>query len=382
MKEKIRVALMTYAIDGRPAKGTAVVARKCTEVLLEARDRFELTFIHFDRSDDPIYGHGVREVVLPEIYPRFLNRRSLRLLRYFLSTRDRYDIVHWFQPRMYPFFWLAPTTHIVVTAHGAGDMTPENDFIPSRSIFNWTMKHFHHKISIAIAGSRYAAADIIKYYGFDQSQLRVVNNGVESTFAPADEAKVEAVRAKYSLPESFFLGVGRLIPSKNILRTLEAFAEFCSLSGDTKMHFVNIGAKGTELPAIESFLAGCEYRDRIHLLSYVEQEDLPATYSAAYALVFPLLNEGFGLPAIEAMACGTPAVISKTAAPEITDEDALLVDALDVHDIMRAMRSLVDDSTMRDRVAAAGKLKAATFTWKASTDKIIRVYEELMARAQ
>ena len=113
-------------------------------------------------------------------------------------------------------------------------------------------------------------------------------------------------------------------------------------------------------------------------MSYVEQADLPTVYSAAYALLFPLLNEGFGLPAIEAMACGTPAIISKTAAPEITAEDAILVDVYNVQEMADALRRLADDPTLRERFAASGRAKAAQFTWQAMGDKLITLYKKIV----
>ena len=151
--KKIRVALMTYAIDGRQAKGTAVVAQHWTEALLEARDRFDLTFIHYEKSSEDIYNHGVREVILPRFRVQFLNRRSLRMIYYFLTTKDEYDIMQWFQPRLYPFFWLAPTKHIVVAVHGAGDVVKGAPFNLMRHIFNWTLMLFKWRVSAALVGS-------------------------------------------------------------------------------------------------------------------------------------------------------------------------------------------------------------------------------------
>lgn len=376
--EKIRVALMTSTVDGRPAKGTAIVARKCIEVLLARRDQFDLTFIHYEKSDDSIYAHGIREIILPTFRWGFLNRRLLRFMWYMLTTKDEFDIMQWFQPRLYPLFFLAPARHIVVFVHGAGDVAPGKRFNLMRELFNWNIKVFKRYVSVAIAGSAYARADIIKHYHFDPGQVRVINNGVDQSFTRADETKIAQVRAAYGLPEKFFLGVGRLILIKNVLRTLQAFELFCKESGDTNTHFVNIGAVGPERSSIDEFLAKTPYRDRIRLIEYVEQDDLPAVYSAAFALVFPILNEGFGLPAIEAMACGTPAIISETALPEITAEDAVLVDPMDIGSIANGMRALAEDAAFSRKMQAGGCAKAATFTWEETGKKLVAIYESLM----
>ena len=376
--EKIRVGLMTYAIDGRKAKGTAVVARKSVEALLVAQDRFELTFLHFEQCDDPIYTYGVREVIFPRFRLRFLNHRFFRMTYYFLTTKDRYDIVEWFQSRLYPLFWFAPARHIVAALHGAGDLTPDGRFILSRSVFNWTLKLFNKKVSMAIAGSEYAKRDIVKKYGFDPACVTAINFGVEAAYRPADSASIEAVKNKYHLPAKFFLGIARHIPTKNVVRTFQAFDQYCAAAPSSDFHFVHVGVADVETPQLQKIIEDSEHRDRFHLVTYIEQSDLSALYSAAYALVFPLLNEGFSLPPLEAFACGTPAIISKTAAPEITNDDAILVDPYDVDKMADAMRRLADDPALRERYAEAGKKKAAEFTWERMGDKLIGVYEQLM----
>jgi len=376
---KPKVALITQTIDGRQM-GTALVARKCVEVLLKHRDEFELTFIHYEACDDPIYGHGVHEVVVPELRLPFLNRRFFRMIYYFLSTKDRFDIIQWFQPRLYPFFWLAPAKHIVATLHGAGDLDKDNPFVLMRSVFNWTLKLFHRKVSMAIAGSDYAKKDIVRGYGFDAAHVTVINNAIDPSFTPASAQEIAQVKKKYGFPEKFFLGVARHIPTKNVLRTMRAFEQFSAMNGKQDMHFVHVGSRSDDSPKLDAMIERSPVKDRLHLVGYVDQSDLAALYSAAFALVFPILNEGFGLPAIEAMACGTPAILSKTASPEIVQGEAMLVDVFSEKEIADAMYALANDAELRASVAEKGRAKAATFTWEATGNKLIAIYKTLLAR--
>ncbi len=375
-KSKIRLALWTHTIDGRSASGTALVASKWIDVIL-AHEEFDVTFIHFERSHEAIYSRGVHEVIVPSSRLRFLNRRSLRLLYYFLTTKDRYDIMHWFQPRLYPFFWLAPAAHIVVTVHGAGDTKKDGRFILSRSVFNWTIRIFKKKIAVAIAGSEYSKQDIVREYRLDPAQVTVVNNGVEKKFAHASPERVAMARQKYHLPETFFLGVARFIQIKNVIRSLSAFEHFAAQHPEREMHYVNIGAKGPEKAAVDALVAQSPVRERIHFIGFVEDEDLPALYSAAHALVFPILNEGFGLPAIESMACGTPTIISETAQPEITAADALLVDVYSEAAIAAAMERIVEDKPLYDSLVESGYAKARSLSWEASGKKVVAIYKRL-----
>jgi len=374
MAQKIRVALLTQTIDGRLAAGTALVARKYIEALLSRPGEFELTFIHYEKSDDPIYSLGVREVVLPAFRLPFLNRRFFRLIYYFRTTKDRFDIMQWFQPRLYPFFWWAPAKHIVATLHGAGDLDPDNPFVFMRTVFNWTLKTFHRKVAMAIAGSDYAKKDIVRGYGFEPAHVTVINNGIDASFSPANPQEIARVKEKYHLPEKFFLGVARHIPTKNVLRTIRAFEQFAAMYGKDDIHFVHVGSRSDDSQKLDAILEKSPVKDRTHLITYVEQSDLPALYSSAFALVFPILNEGFGLPAIEAMACGTPAILSKTAAPEIVQGEAMLVNVLSEKEIADAMYALANNPDLRAAVAQKGRAKAATFTWEATGNKLIAIY--------
>lgn len=378
---KIRIALMTSTIDGRTASGTALVARKCIEALLRQRDAFDLTFIHYEKSDDPIYQHGVKEIILPRLRPDFLNRRSFRFMYYVLTTRDSFDIMQWFQPRLYPLFWRAPVRKIIVTVHGAGDITDNKvHFIFSRTVYNWTLRMFRRSVTLAIAGSEFARRDVIEKYWFHPDQVVAVNNGVDPSFVRASDEEIAHVKKKYNLPQHpFFLGVGRMVPSKNVPRIIRAFERFCASSPREEIALVHIGTRGPDRDQVDALIAKSFYQDRVRLQGFIDQEDLPAVYSAAYALIFPLLNEGFGLPAIEAMACGTPTLISNTAAPEITKREALLVDALDEVDIARGMRELAEDSDLRERLITAGCSFAKQCTWEVMGEKVVDLYRRVAA---
>ena len=378
MKKKIRVALMTYTIDGREAKGTAVVARHWTEALMKVRDRFELTFLHYEKSHEDIYNYSVREVIFPEIPVPLFNRRSLRMIWYFLTTRDEYDVIQWFQPRLYPLFWLAPARHIFVAVHGAGDVVKGAPFNLMRHVFNWTLMLFKWRVSAALVGSEFAKNDCLKHYGFAPAQMHVVHYGVDDIFRPADRAAILRVRQKYGLPGKFLLNIARLDPAKNALRAMKAFILFAQHSSDIDMHFVNVGWKGSEKPLVDVFLADSPLKDRIHIVKYVETEDLPIVYSAAFALAFPLLNEGFGLPVLEAMACGTPVLCAETAFPDVARDEAVLVDAYSEESIADGIRRICSDAVLRETLKERGLRKVRDFTWEASGRKFIDVYERVL----
>lgn len=371
---------MTYAIDGRKAKGTALVARKSVEALISRKEDFDITLIHYEKSDDPIYSQGIREIIFPTFKWKFLNRRFFRQIYYFIMTKDNYDIVHWFQPRVYPFFWLAPARKIMVTVHGAGDITAPGYFNLSRYMFNWTLRLAKKKVDAVIVCSEFAKKEVIDAYGFLESQVYVIYNGAESSFRPASEEKISAVKKKYDLPEKFFLNVSRLNPHKNVPRLIAAFEDFLS-KNKSDLHLVNVGAGGYEKEKVNAIVGRSKYKDRIHLVGYIEEEDLPALYSAAFAFIFPSLNEGFGLPVIESMACGTPVVTSNiTSLPEVSGKAAILVNPFNEKEIAEAMEKVAKDKDLREEMISEGLVNASKFTWEEMGAKLIKLYFDLCGR--
>ena len=246
-----------------------------------------------------------------------------------------------------------------------------------REVFLWTLRIFNKKVSIAIAASSFAKKEIERVYGFDPNRVFALNNGADELFKPASTEMIAEVKQKYKLPETFFLNVSRLNPSKNAFRTIRAFDIFASAHPDSTIHFVNVGNYGTEIETVYDFISRSPHRERIHLIGYVEAADLPAVYSAAFAFVFPLLNDGFGLPVIEAMACGTPTVISQTASPEITSADAILVDALSENSIANGMSIAYEDKALRARLIHNGFVCREKYSWRAMQDKLIALYKGL-----
>lgn len=375
---KPRVALMTYAVDGRKAKGTAIVARKSVESLIRHADEFDITFIHFDKTEDPIYAHGIKEVILPRFRFNVFNRRFFRMLYYFITTKDRYDIVHWYQARLYPFFWLAPTRHIMASLHGAGDWDPSAPFDMMRHVFNWSARLFNKKITYALAGSEYAKKDIIKYYKIDADRVKVVHYGAEDRYYPRTEEEIIAVKKRYNLPERFVMNIARLNHNKNAFTVIRSFVKYLKDSGDAETNFVNIGAVGVEEIQVREFIAQSGYQDRIMLVDYVEIEDLPAFYCSSQGLVFPLLFEGFGLPIIEAMKCGVATIISETAFPEITNNEATLVDPYSEQAIASAIDVLLHNTERKNMLIKNGLTFSKDYTWEEMGNNIMRLYRSLM----
>ncbi len=220
-----------------------------------------------------------------------------------------------------------------------------------------------------IADSKAAAADIVSYLGIPESRIDVAPLGVSAAFQPASAEAREMVRRCYNLPERFFLFLGTLEPRKNLPRVVAAWSRIADHAPD----LVIAGRVGwkTDAKLFNDAPRG------IHCLGHVPQDHLPALYSAATAFVWPSLMEGFGLPPLEAMACGAPVVTSNTSSlPEVVGNAALTVDPMDVSAIAEAMEAVALDGELRERLRQAGFHQAARFTWEAAATATLAAYDK------
>jgi glycosyltransferase involved in cell wall biosynthesis len=197
-----------------------------------------------------------------------------------------------------------------------------------------------------------------------------------------DTAKLHSVRQKYELPNSFILFVGNVKPHKNIRGLMEAF-KIVRQSGLAEMRLVIVGKKEGFITADrETFLmldADAELRQNIQFTGYVESEDLPALYNHAALFVFPSFYEGFGLPPLEAMACGCPVVASKAASiPEVCGDAAYYVDPSNVESIAQGISEVLTNRHLREGLTAKGRERIKRFSWEQAAQEHIRVLDEVI----
>jgi glycosyltransferase involved in cell wall biosynthesis len=221
--------------------------------------------------------------------------------------------------------------------------------------------------------------DLLAYLQVDPKRVYVVYGGVAERFRPASPVALQAIRTRYRLPERFILTVGTVEPRKNYLRLLEAY---CLLLGQGRSDGLVIAGKlGWRYKPFFQRLRELNLEQRVTLLGFVADDDLPALYSAAEVFVYPSLYEGFGLPPLEAMACGTPVVASNTSSlPEVVGNAGLLVSPYDVDALAAAIARLLDDPLLRAELRARGFQQAARFTWETAAHRTLEIYWEVLRR--
>jgi glycosyltransferase involved in cell wall biosynthesis len=203
----------------------------------------------------------------------------------------------------------------------------------------------------------------------------VIHGGPDGEFQRLDDHELlAAVRARHRLPERFILTVATLEPRKNLPFLIEAYRRFRRLTG-TKLGLVIVGRAGWKLESLQPALR--ESGQEIVLTGFVPQRDLVALYNLAEVFVLPSLYEGFGLPPLEAMACGCPVIVSNRGSlPEVVADAGLLIDPENPDSLVRAIGRVEANQSLRDELARRGLKRAKQFSWKTSAVKTEEVYQQ------
>ncbi len=229
-----------------------------------------------------------------------------------------------------------------------------------------------------IAISESTRQDVLRHFSLRPELVRVVYFGCDPRFRPVDNAELrESVRANFGLPERFILYVGTLEPRKNVPRLLQAFHHL-KAEGRIPHKLVMVGERGWLYHDIFQELQALGLENEVLFVGYVDHDQLPVIYGMSEMLVLPSLYEGFGLPPLEAMACGCPVVTSNASSlPEVVGEAALCVDPYDVRAIAEAMATLVFRPERRLDLVCRGLERARLFSWERAAAETLEVYVQI-----
>lgn len=265
---------------------------------------------------------------------------------------------------------------VVVTFH---DMTfflyPEYHTLIKRFFFPMMIRQSAARAAALLAVSESTRKDAIRLLGISPEKISTTLLGFEPQYLHIeDAARLEQTRQKYHLPARFMLHVGTLEPRKNHSNLLKAFDIIAHSNSDIAL--VLVGGAGWNARQIARQIKTLRHGDRILRLGYADRDDLPALYRLAEVFVYPSIYEGYGLPVLEAMACGTPTITSTVSSmPEIIGDAGLLVSPDDPAELSAAMARLLGNKTLASELTQKAQIRAREFTWGKTAEQTIKIYE-------
>jgi glycosyltransferase involved in cell wall biosynthesis len=271
----------------------------------------------------------------------------------------------------------------VATVHDLGFLYhPEAHTLSQNIYLRWSTRYNARAATRVVADSEATCRDLVHFYGIPEERIAVVYPGRDEALEPvSDPAILDAIRAQYGLAGPYLLYVGTLQPRKNLARLVESFAkllEATSQASLSTLQLVLAGQKGWLADELLGQVRKLGLGKRVVLTGYVPDADLPALLSGALAFVFPSLYEGFGLPVLEAMACGTPVVCSNTSSlPEVAGDAALMVDPLDTEAMAEALACVAGEEELRNSLIERGFARVRRFSWQRTAEQVLSVLEEV-----
>ncbi|MBI1848987.1 MAG: glycosyltransferase family 4 protein [Planctomycetes bacterium] len=360
----MRVAIDASAL-AKPAPGG--IARYVNELIgalsrvAIAADRFTIAY-RFSRI-------GERRHFLPRPGPRF---RTRVFQEPFLFTLGACDVFHGPDARV-PRGWPRPA--LIATVHDLFSVV--SDEFAGESFRRKKIERYAdlvRRCAVLLAVSEYTKRLCVEKLGADASRVVVTPEGVSGTFRPPSATDVARMRTRHRIDGDYFLFVGERSRRKNLVRLVEAFA---SMRRPASLRLVLAGRASFGHEAIDDAIGRLGVREAVVTPGFVAAEDLPSLYGGARAFIFPSLDEGFGLPVLEAMACGAPVIASaRGAIPEVAGNAALLIEPESVDDIRNAMATLLEDATLAAELRDLGAARVREFTWERTARLTLDAYRK------
>lgn len=298
---------------------------------------------------------------------------------------SKFDLIHY--PYFDPFFLTLPIVKdkpTIVTVH---DLIPLNypDKFPRglRGEIKWFVQKQSLKAAKNIITDSYASKkDIVKFTGISEEKINVIYLGVREEFKVIKSQKIlDEVKVKYSLPKKFILYVGDVNYNKNILGIIKSFSEVTKKNKDINLILVGNGFinDSIQLSEINNLISEFRLKEKVKKIGYIALSDLVGVYNLAKVYLQPSFAEGFGLPVLEAIACGCPVVTSNISSlPELVDDAALLVDPKNAEDIVKSILKIIDNSTLREAITKRGLQRVREFNWVRCASETLNIYKKVI----
>lgn len=281
---------------------------------------------------------------------------------------------------LFHFLYNAPALFMpcpfVVTIHDLSYLhVPQMMSWVNRTLAWWQLRFSAAKARLIITDSENSKRDILNRLHIPENKIDVIPLGVEPSFRPISSDQKVALCRKYSIPGPFILYVGTYLPHKNLPTLIRAFGRLVA-KGNSSLNLVLAGKKGRNAENIESLVEKLGLNRRVQMPGFVPDEDLPQLYGSCSVFVFPSLYEGFGLPMLEAMACGVPVIAARSSClMEVGGDAAVYFDPASDEALADALERTLKNDGLRHDAVRQGFVQAAKFTWRRVAERTLRGYE-------
>lgn len=376
-------------------RGFGRFTRELLSALIAAdQDNEYLFFVDKDTANNGKFPDGINMVVAethvsPTEAASASGRRSLRDMWALSHQVMKHSLDVFFYPAVYSYFPIFNRAKKIVTVHDMiADHHPDKVFPNKKLMFFWKAKQYLAILQahIILTVSEYSKKQIMEYYNLPASRIKVIPEGPSSIFKvlPRNEEMFRVLgRYLLSPDERFLLYVGGISPHKNLHALVDAYHRLIQdpAYADIKLVLLGDYAKDSfysAYPSLRAYIEKLRLADMVFFTGFVEDRELAYFYNAASSLVFPSIEEGFGLPAVEAMACGTPVISSDQGSlREIIGEAGSFFDPFHSESMLAAFKKVLNNDALREDMRAAGFVQSEKFTWELAARKTLMLFQEV-----
>jgi glycosyltransferase involved in cell wall biosynthesis len=361
-------------LEVRQPSGVSRYTGELLRALAARRDPWRLRVASSRRLEAGVYA-GTAGAIGPGFPNRWL---WMQLMLPALLARRRPALCH-FTNYLAPL--ACPVPYVLTIYDMSLVLYPETQTRRNRILVGSILPKLARNAKAVLVPSEVSRQHVVALLGVEPARVHMTSGAVTAHYRPVQDASdLDRVQRRYAIRTPYVLAVGTLEPRKNLRRLILAFARLRRDGRDE--HLVLTGQLGWKYDEMFAVREREHLKDVVHVIGYVAEADLPAIYSGASVLAFPSLYEGFGLPALEALACGTPVVTSRNSAmQEIAADAAVYVDAEDADSIAQGLANVLDRPELRERLRAEGLQRAARFTWPSVAERTADSYARVMREA-
>jgi len=328
-----------------------------------------LVLINYEKN----YTFPNDEIIVSNIIPFFKTFPWYLTLPDKLNSYKDLDIIH--NPAQVPTFFRFQCKNVITVHDITPLLFPKEHPLGVPAFFKLFLPNTLKHADLIISDSHNTKKDLIHHLNIPGNKIEVIPLAVDPIFNVISAAEVKVMKQKFHIPHPYILYLGTLEPRKNIPLLLKAFASVKKTEPLLKLLIV--GGKGWKYSGIFDLVNSLGISKDVVFLGYVAKEDIPALYCGAEVFIYPSLYEGFGLPPLEAMACGCPVIVSNSSSlPEVVQNAGLLIDPYNCSELVVMIKKILNDSSLRDDIRKMGLERAKFFSWEKTAELTYEAYEK------